>query len=84
MPREWRGTRRCLLAVGAARPPARRAGAGAPQASVQGDFRAGNQLEIEHLLGMVVREGRAMNVPVPASAALVTALWKFRNGAAPE
>jgi len=54
------------------------------QASLQGDFRAGNQLEIEHLLGMVVREGRAINVPVPASAALVTALWKFRNGAAPE
>ncbi len=54
------------------------------QASLQGDFRAGNQLEIEHLLGMVVREGRALNVPVPASAALVTSLWKFRNGAVPE
>ncbi len=54
------------------------------QASLQGDFRAGNRLEIEHLLGMVVREGRAMDVPVPASAALVTALWKFRNGAVPE
>ena len=50
------------------------------QASLQGDFKAGNQLEIEHLLGMVVREGRALNVPVPASAALVTSLWKFRNG----
>ncbi|MDA1256799.1 MAG: 2-dehydropantoate 2-reductase [Chloroflexi bacterium] len=54
------------------------------QASLQGDFRAGNQLEIEHLLGMVVREGMAMGVPVPASAALVTALWKFRNGSVPE
>ena len=54
------------------------------QASLQGDFRRGNELEIEHLLGMVVREGRAMNVPVPASAALVTALWKFRKGAVPE
>jgi 2-dehydropantoate 2-reductase len=54
------------------------------QASLQGDFRAGNQLEIEHLLGMVVREGRALNVPVAASAALVTSLWKFRNGAVPE
>ncbi|MDP6823385.1 MAG: 2-dehydropantoate 2-reductase [Dehalococcoidia bacterium] len=54
------------------------------QMSLQDDFRAGNQLEIEHLLGMVVREGRAMNVPVQASAALVTALWKSRNGAIPE
>ncbi|MCH7907132.1 MAG: 2-dehydropantoate 2-reductase [Chloroflexi bacterium] len=54
------------------------------QASLQGDFRAGNQLEIEHLLGMVVREGRAMDVAVPASAALVTSLWKFRNGAPSE
>jgi 2-dehydropantoate 2-reductase len=54
------------------------------QASLQGDFKAGNQLEIEHLLGMVVREGRALDVPVPASAALVTAIWKFRNGAVPE
>lgn len=54
------------------------------QMSLQDDFRAGNRLEIEHLLGMVVREGRAMNVPVPASAALVTALWKFRKGAVPE
>jgi len=51
------------------------------QMSLQDDFRAGNRLEIEHLLGMVVREGRAMNVPVPASAALVTSIWKFRNGA---
>ncbi len=50
------------------------------QASLQGDFKAGNQLEIEHLLGMVVREGRSLNVPVSASAALVTSLWKFRNG----
>ena len=32
---------------------------------------------------MVVREGMALGVPVPASAALVTSLWNFRRGTHP-
>ena len=50
------------------------------QVSLQDDFEAGRPLEIESILGMVVREGMALDVPVPTSAALVTALWKFRMG----
>jgi 2-dehydropantoate 2-reductase len=49
------------------------------QVSLQDDFTAGRPLEIESILGMVVREGMALGVPVPASAALVTSLWKFRH-----
>ncbi len=48
--------------------------------SLQLDFQAGNPLELDDLLGAVVRQGRAKDVPVPASAALYTALYKFRQG----
>ena len=48
--------------------------------SLQLDFQAGNPLELDDLLGAVVRQGRAKRVPVPASAALYTALYKFRQG----
>ena len=50
------------------------------QVSLQDDFEAGRPLEIESILGMVVREGMTLAVPVPTSAALVTTLWKFRMG----
>ena len=48
--------------------------------SLQLDFQAGNPLELDDLLGAVVRQGRAKHVPVPAGAALYTALYKFRQG----
>lgn len=53
------------------------------QVSLQDDFEAGRPLEIESILGMVVREGMALGVPVPASATLVTSLWNFRRGTHP-
>jgi 2-dehydropantoate 2-reductase len=53
------------------------------QVSLQDDFTAERPLEIESILGMVVREGMALGVPVPASAALVASLWNFRHGAHP-
>ncbi len=52
--------------------------------SLQLDFQAGNPLELDDLLGAVVRQGRAKRVPVPASAALYTALYKFRQGHDPD
>ena len=52
--------------------------------SLQLDFQAGNPLELDDLLGAVVRQGRAKRVPVPASAALYTALYKFRQGRDPD
>jgi len=58
---------------------------GAPDliSSLQLDFQAGNPLEIDDLLGAVVRQGIAKQVPVPASAALYTALYRFRSGNPP-
>jgi 2-dehydropantoate 2-reductase len=53
------------------------------QVSLQDDFEAGRPLEIESILGMVVREGMALGVSVQASGALVTSLWKFRHGTNP-
>lgn len=50
------------------------------QASLQADFNAGNPLELDYLLGAVVKQGRELDVPVPASAALYTALYKFKDG----
>ncbi|MBI4219121.1 MAG: hypothetical protein HY682_03180, partial [Chloroflexi bacterium] len=50
-------------------------------ASMQLDFNAGGKLELENLIGAVVATGRKAGVPVPASAALYGALWKFRSGA---
>ena len=50
------------------------------KASLQIDLESGNPLEIDDLLGAVVRKGRANAVPVPASAALYATLYQFRNG----
>ncbi len=50
------------------------------KASLQIDLESGNPLEIDDLLGAVVRNGRANGVPVPASAALYSTLYRFRNG----
>ena len=49
-------------------------------ASLQMDLEAGNPLEIDDLLGAVIQKGRAKNIPVPASAALYSALYNFRAG----
>ncbi|MBM3959881.1 MAG: 2-dehydropantoate 2-reductase [SAR202 cluster bacterium] len=48
--------------------------------SLQLDFNAGNPLELDDLIGAVVRAGRKSGVPVPASAALYGALYGFRTG----
>lgn len=50
------------------------------KASLQIDLDSGNPLEIDDLLGAVIRKGHANGVPVPASAALYATLYKFRNG----
>ncbi len=50
------------------------------RASLHVDLMRGRPLEIEGLLGEVVRLGRGMGVPVPVSAALVTVLHKFKEG----
>ncbi len=49
-------------------------------ASLQIDLEAGNPLEIDNLLGAVIRKGRESGIAVPASAALYTALYNFRAG----
>ncbi len=48
--------------------------------SLQMDMRAGKPLEVDELLGAVVRMARDMGIPVPASSALVMALEPFKNG----
>jgi 2-dehydropantoate 2-reductase len=50
------------------------------QASLQYDLESGKPLELDDILGSVVRLGREANIPVPASAALVTVLDKFKQG----
>ncbi len=50
------------------------------QASLQYDLNNGKPLELDDILGAVVRIGREANIPVPASAALVTVLDKFKQG----
>ena len=50
------------------------------KASLQIDLESGKPLEIDDLLGAVVRKGRGNGVPVPASAALYSTLYAFRNG----
>lgn len=52
------------------------------RASLQMDLEAGRPLEIDDLLGAVVRKGNENGVPVPASSALYATLYKFRNGPA--
>ena len=50
------------------------------RSSLQMDLEAGSPLEIDDLLGAVVRQGRENDVPVRASAALYATLYKFRAG----
>jgi 2-dehydropantoate 2-reductase len=44
------------------------------------DMKAGKPLEVDELLGAVVRMARDMGIPIPASSALVMALEPFKNG----
>ena len=50
------------------------------KSSLQADMQAGKPLEVDELLGAVVRMGREMGIPVPASSALVMALEPFKRG----
>jgi len=50
------------------------------QASLQYDLDNGRPLELDDILGAVVKIGRDAGIPVPASAALVTVLDKFKQG----
>jgi len=50
------------------------------QASLQYDLDNGKPLELDDILGAVVRIGREADIPVPASAALVSVLDKFKQG----
>jgi 2-dehydropantoate 2-reductase len=50
------------------------------KSSLQYDLYNGKPLELDDILGAVVRKGRARGIPVPASAALVATLEKFKGG----
>ena len=50
------------------------------KSSLQADMQAGKPLEVDELLGAVVRMGRDMGIPVPASSALAMALEPFKGG----
>ena len=50
------------------------------QSSLQLDFNRGGPLELDDILGAVVRLGRDSGIPMPASAALVMSLEKFKHG----
>ncbi len=50
------------------------------QASLQYDLTVGKPLELDDILGAVVKQGRNAGIPVPASAGLVTVLDKFKQG----
>ncbi len=50
------------------------------KSSLQADMQAGKPLEVDELLGAVVRMGRDMGIPVPASSALVMALEPYKRG----
>ncbi len=50
------------------------------KSSLQFDLEHSRPLEIDDLLGAVVSKGRAKGIPVPASAALVMTLQKFKRG----
>jgi 2-dehydropantoate 2-reductase len=50
------------------------------QASLQYDLDNGKPLELDDILGAVVKIGREAGIPVPASAALVTVLDNFKKG----
>ena len=47
------------------------------RSSLLADLLAGKPLEVEYLLGAVVHAAMKKNIPVPASATLITALRKF-------
>jgi 2-dehydropantoate 2-reductase len=51
------------------------------RSSLQYDLEHGRPLELDDLLGAVVRKGHEKGIPVPGSAALVTTLQKFKHGA---
>ena len=50
------------------------------QASLQHDLTSGKPLELDDILGSVVKIGREVGIPVPSSAALVTVLDRFKHG----
>ncbi len=50
------------------------------QSSLQSDFNRGGELELDGILGAAVKLGREAGVPMPASAALVMSLQKFKGG----
>ena len=50
------------------------------RSSLQMDLEAGRPLEVDDLLGAVVRMARDAGIPVPASSALVVALERFKRG----
>ncbi len=50
------------------------------KSSLQYDLTNGKPLELDDILGAVVQKGRAAGIPVPASAALVMTLEKFKHG----
>ncbi len=50
------------------------------QSSLQHDLSVGKPLELDELLGAVVNLAGEAKIPVPASAALVTVLDKFKQG----
>jgi len=50
------------------------------QASLQYDLTVGKPLELDDILGSVVRMGLEAGIPVPSSAALVTVLDRFKHG----
>ncbi len=50
------------------------------KSSLQYDLTNGKPLELDDILGAVVQKGRAADIPVPASAALVMTLEKFKHG----
>jgi 2-dehydropantoate 2-reductase len=54
--------------------------AGETQASLQYDLDNGKPLELDDILGAVVKIGREAGIPVPSSVALVTVLDKFKQG----
>lgn len=51
------------------------------KSSLQFDLYNGKPLELDDILGAVVRKGREKDIPVPASAALVMTLENFKHGA---
>ena len=50
------------------------------QASLQYDLTVGKPLELDDILGSVVKMGLEAGIPVPSSAALVTVLDRFKHG----